>query len=117
MDDQNAEEWGSKDRKTTPATTSTTPSTPTTGPLYRGTDATRNTGRSGRQNAATQRNMRRDERVTVQGPVKNQPPDGMSHGGGVGYVVCDIAAPSPVTTHAFGAYGPGGGGRSISQNI
>ena len=28
--------------------------------------------------------MRRDERVTVQGPVKKQRPDGMSHGGGGG---------------------------------
>ena len=28
--------------------------------------------------------MRRDERVTVQGPVKEQQPDGMSHGGGGG---------------------------------
>ena len=26
--------------------------------------------------------MRREERVTVQGPVKKQQPDGMSHGGG-----------------------------------
>ena len=26
--------------------------------------------------------MRREERVTVQGPVKEQQPDGMSHGGG-----------------------------------
>ena len=26
--------------------------------------------------------MRRDERVTVQGPVKEQQPDGMSHRGG-----------------------------------
>ena len=25
--------------------------------------------------------MRREERVTVQGPVKEQQPDGMSHGG------------------------------------
>ena len=39
------------------------------------------TGRSGRQNAATRRNMRREERVTVQGPVKEQQPDGMSHRG------------------------------------
>ena len=31
--------------------------------------------------AATQRNMRREERVTVQGPVKEQQPDGMSHRG------------------------------------
>ena len=33
--------------------------------------------------------MRRDERVTVQGPVKEQQPDGMSHRGGGGVVrVC-----------------------------
>ena len=43
----------------------------------------------GRQNAATRRNMRREERVTVQGPVKEQP-DGMSRrgsegGGGFGW--------------------------------
>ena len=36
------------------------------------------TGRSGRQKAATRPNMRR---VTVQGPVKKQQPDGMSHRG------------------------------------
>ena len=53
----------------TPSTTpSTTPSAPTTGPGERGNDTTRNTGRSGRQNAATRRNMRRGERVTVQAP-------------------------------------------------
>ena len=39
------------------------------------------TGCSGRQKAATRRNMRREERVTVQGPVKKQQPDGMSHRG------------------------------------
>ena len=39
------------------------------------------TSRSGRQKAATRRNMRREERVTVQGPVKEQQPDGMSHRG------------------------------------
>ena len=50
--------------------------------LLRGSDTNNSTGRSGRQNAATRRNMRREERVTVQGPVKEQPPDGMSHGGG-----------------------------------
>ena len=32
-------------------------------------------------NAATPRNMRREERGTVQGPVKEQQPDGMSHRG------------------------------------
>ena len=64
-----------------PATFSTAPGTPTTGLRERGNDMSKSTGRSGRQNAATQRNMRRDERVTVQGPVKKQQPDGMSHGG------------------------------------
>ena len=87
-----------------PATTSTTPGTPTTGRRYRlngtsrrnqhspntpttglrkrGNDTSKSTGRSGRQNAATRRNMRREERVTVQGPVKKQRSDGMSHMGG-----------------------------------
>ena len=65
----------------TPATSSTTPGTPTTGLRERGNDTSRSTGRSGRQNAATRRNMRREERVTVQGPVKEQQPDGMSHTG------------------------------------
>ena len=57
------------------------PSTPTTGLRECGNDTSRNTGRSGRQNAATRRNTRREERVTVQGPVKKQQPDGMSHRG------------------------------------
>ena len=34
-----------------------------------------------RPTAATRCNMRREERVTVQGPVKKQQPDGMSHRG------------------------------------
>ena len=58
------------------------PNTPTTGLRERGNDTSKSTGRSGRQNAATRRNMRREERVTVQGPVKEQQPDGMSHRGG-----------------------------------
>ena len=41
----------------------------------------RSVGRCGRQNAATRRNMRREERVTVQGPVKKQQLDGKSHRG------------------------------------
>ena len=57
--------------------------TPTTGIRERGNDTSKSTGRSGRQNAATRRNMRREERVTVQGPVKEQPPDGMSRGAAV----------------------------------
>ena len=55
--------------------------TPTTGLRERGNDTSESTVRSGRQNAATRRNMRREERVTVQGPVKEQQPDGMSHRG------------------------------------
>ena len=57
--------------------------TPTTGLRERGNDPSKSTGRSGRQKVATRRNMRREERVTVQGPVKEQQPDGMSHRGGV----------------------------------
>ena len=56
--------------------------TPTTGLRERGNDTSKSTGRSDRQNTATRRNMRREERVTVQGPVKEQEPDGMSHRGG-----------------------------------
>ena len=44
------------------------PDTPTTGLRERGNDTSRSTGRSGGQKAATRRNMRREERVTVQGP-------------------------------------------------
>ena len=69
------------------------PGTPTTGLRERGNDTRRSTGRSGRQNAAPRRNMRRDERVTVQGPGKKQQPNGMSHGGGGGAVrVCKAQA-------------------------
>ena len=96
----------SKNSQTTPATTSTSsirqllgaadtqtahhchiqhsPSTPTTGLRKRVNDTSKSTGRSGRQKAATRCNMRREERVTVQGPVKEQQPDGMSHRGGEG---------------------------------
>ena len=41
----------------------------------------RNTGRSGRQNAVTRRSTPREERVTVQGPVKKLQPDEMSYRG------------------------------------
>ena len=58
------------------------PNTPTTALRERGNDTSKSTGRSGRQKAATRRNMRREERVTVQGPVKEQQPHGMSHRGG-----------------------------------
>ena len=102
----------SNNSQTTPATTSTSsirqllgaadtqtahqrhiqhsPNTPTTGLHKRGNDTSKSTGRSGRQNAATRRNMRREERVTVQGPVKEQQPDGMSHGGGGGQALIAV---------------------------
>ena len=82
---------GSKHSQTTPATTSTTPNTPTTGLRERGND----TGRSGRQKAATRRNRQREERVTVQGPVTKQQHDGMSHRGGCMYagVSGSVSAP------------------------
>ena len=74
---------GSKNRKTTPATTSTTPQCANHwAVLTRKRHHKRNTGRSGRQNALTRRSMRRDEQVTVQGPVETPQPDGMSHGAG-----------------------------------
>ena len=60
------------------------PGTPTTGLRECGNDTSKSTGRSGRQKAATRRNMPREEGVTAQGPVKEQQPDGMSHAGGGG---------------------------------
>ena len=65
------------------ATFSTAPTHQLLGSANAETTAAKSTGRSGRQNAAPRRNMRREERVTVQGPVKEQQPDGMSHRGGV----------------------------------
>ena len=60
------------------------PGTPTTGLRERRNDTSGSTGRSGRQNAATRRNMRRDERVTVHGPVKEQQNPTECHTGGGG---------------------------------
>ena len=57
------------------------PNTPTIGLREHGNETSKSTGRSGQQKA-TRRNIRREERVTVQGPVKEQQPDGMSHRGG-----------------------------------
>ena len=62
------------------------PGGPTTGLRERGNDTSGSTGCSDRQNAATRRNVRREERVTLQGPVQEQQPDGMSHGGGGGHL-------------------------------
>ena len=65
----------------TPCHIQHSPNTPTTGLRERGNKTSKITGRSSRQKAATRHNMRREERVTVQGPVKEQQPDGMSHRG------------------------------------
>ena len=88
-------------------------------------DTSRSTGCSGRQNAATRRNMRREERVTVQGPVKEQQPDGMSHMGGggdpffsQGSKVVNIVQnwpPNFVIVISSAGGGAGGGGPSQSQ--
>ena len=69
---------GSQTRKPTPAPTSTTPVCQLLGS---GNAKTRNAGRSSQQNAATRRSTQREERVTVQGPMEKQQPDGMSHRG------------------------------------
>ena len=76
--------WGRGGGGGAPCHIQRSPNTPTTGLRERGNDTSKSTGRSGRQNAATRRNMRREERVTVQGPVKEQQPDGMSRRGGGG---------------------------------
>ena len=86
------------------------PGTPTTGLRERGNNTRRSTGRSGRQNAATRRNTRRDERVTVQGPVKKQQLDGTSHRGGGGGVrqgrISVLRLPKVFPTKFFEQPGP-----------
>ena len=82
MDGLWTEVRGQQKQSNDPSNIQHSPNTPTTGLRERGNDTSKSTGRSGRQNAATQRNMRREERVTVQGPVKEQQRDGMSQGGG-----------------------------------
>ena len=59
--------------------------------------------RGGQLLSAATCNMRREERVTVQGPVKKQQPDGMSHRGGLGgqhffcglWMLCIDSDPGP----------------------
>ena len=96
VDDQKAEGNGQQKRRHGPHTNQHNPDTSNIGLLDRETDTTRNIGRSGRQNAAPQRNMRREERVTVQGPVTKQQPDGMSHRGGGGSVFKNGAVPEGI---------------------
>ena len=76
---------------------------PTIGLRERGNDTNNSTGRSGRQKAKTRCNMRREERMNVHGPVKEQQPDGMSHRGVVVAVrgrVAVVAAPPTATAAA-----------------
>ena len=84
MDGLWTEVCGQQKQSNDPANNQHILNTPIIGLRERGNDTSRSTGRSGRQNAATRRNMRREERVTVQGPVKKQQRDGMSHRGGGG---------------------------------
>ena len=82
---QYANYWAPLTRKRhIPPHPATAPARQRLGLRERGNDTSGSTGRSGRQNTATRRNMRREERVTVQGPVKEQQPNGMSHRGGGG---------------------------------
>ena len=63
------------------ATSSTAPAHQPLGSANAEMTPARAPARSGRQKAATRRNMRREERVTVQGPVEKQQTDGMSQRG------------------------------------
>ena len=83
MDGLRTEVCGQQKQSNDPRNNQHNPNTPTstTGLRERGNDTSRSTGRSGRQKAAIRCNIRREERVTVQGPVKKQQPDGMSHRG------------------------------------
>ena len=94
---QYANYWTPLTRNGTPCYIQHSPSTPTTGLRKRGNNTSRSTGRSGRQKAATRRNMQTEERVTVQGPVKKQQPDGMSHRGALAKEYPQTAAFLPVS--------------------
>ena len=83
---------GTADAQTAhPAASSTAPAHQLLGSANAKNDTSRSTGRSGRQNAATRRNMRREERVTVQGPVTKEQCHKGGGGGGAAWVPC--AAP------------------------
>ena len=95
MDDRRAEVRGQRQPSNDPCSEQHSPGTPTTGLRERGNDTSRSTGRSGRQNAATRRNTRREDRVTAQGPVKTQQRDGLSHRGGGGVPPIAVFPKSP----------------------
>ena len=75
VDGLRTEVCGQQKQSNDPHNNQHNPSAPTTGRHECGNDTSRSTARSGRQKAATRRNMRREERVTVPGPVKKQQPD------------------------------------------
>ena len=62
-----------------PATSSTALAHQPLGSANAENTTSRSAGRSGRQKTAPQCSMRREERVTIQGLVKKQQTDGMSH--------------------------------------
>ena len=65
--------------------------------MERGNDTSKSTGRSGRQNAATRRNMQREERATVQGLVKEQQPDGIHRSDTrAGFRCCRVPVGAPL---------------------
>ena len=85
---------GTAHAQTAPAATNTAPAHQPLGTANRN-DTSRSTDRRGRQNATTQHSRRREERMTVQAPVKKQQPNGMSHGGGVSSGGAQAALPLP----------------------
>ena len=83
VDDLSAEgEWAAKPVNRPPQQPAQPPVRQLLGTATAETTPQRNTGRSGRQNAATRRSTRTEERATLKGRVKKQQPNGMSHGGG-----------------------------------
>ena len=84
VDDHDAGGSGQQRPKNNSRSNQCNPRAPTTGLRECRSDTIRNTGCSVRQNTATQHSTRREERVTVQSPVKRQQPDGMSDRGGGG---------------------------------
>ena len=89
MGELNAEgEWAGKPPENEPRDNQHNPRCAYWAPVTRHRPHKEHRGR-GRQKAATRRHIRREERVTVQGPVKKLQPDGLSHtGGGGGRVGC-----------------------------
>ena len=76
--------WGQQKQSDGTRRNQPSPGTPTTGLRERGNDTGRSTGRSGRQNAATRRNMRREDRLSrAQGNATRRNVTQEGGGGGV----------------------------------